>query len=127
MRYRVFVASFAAVALIVGAIVWLTPSQAQAPIVLKMQSTGPSQDIFHRTFVDWATKVTEMSGGRLKIDVLPSGAVVPAFQLLDAVQQGTLDGGHGVTVYWYGKHVAASLLGTGPAFGLAAGGLSGGG
>ena len=118
MRYRVFVASFAAVALIVGAIVWLTPSQAQAPIVLKMQSTWPSQDIFHRTFVDWATKVTEMSGGRLKIDVLPSGAVVPAFQLLDAVQQGTLDGGHGVTVYWYGKHVAASLFGTGPSFGL---------
>jgi TRAP-type mannitol/chloroaromatic compound transport system substrate-binding protein len=83
-----------------------------------MQSTWPSQDIFHRTFVDWANKVMEMSGGRLKIEVLPSGAVVPAFQLLDAVHQGTLDGGHGVTVYWYGKNVAASLFGTGPSFGL---------
>jgi len=118
MRYRVLVASFAAVALTIGAVAWLAPSQAQAPIVFKMQSTWPSQDIFHRTFVDWATKVTEMSGGRLKIEVLPSGAVVPAFQLLDAVHQGTLDGGHGVTVYWYGKNVAASLFGTGPSFGL---------
>ena len=118
MRYRVLVASFAAVALVIGAVAWFAPSQAQAPIVLKMQSTWPSQDIFHRTFVDWATKVTEMSAGRLKIEMLPSGAVVPAFQLLDAVHQGTLDGGHGVTVYWYGKHVAASLFGTGPSFGL---------
>lgn len=118
MRYRVLLASFAAVALVIGVVAWFAPSQAQAPIVLKMQSTWPSQDIFHRTFVDWATKVTEMSGGRLKIEVLPSGAVVPAFQLLDAVQQGTLDGGHGVTVYWYGKHIAASLFGTGPSFGL---------
>ncbi|MGH7411102.1 MAG: TRAP transporter substrate-binding protein [Candidatus Methylomirabilis sp.] len=118
MRYRVLVASFAAVALVIGAVAWFAPSQAQAPIVLKMQSTWPSQDIFHRTFVDWAGKVHEMSGGRLKIEMLPSGAVVPAFQLLDAVHQGTLDGGHGVTVYWYGKHVAASLFGTGPSFGL---------
>jgi TRAP-type mannitol/chloroaromatic compound transport system substrate-binding protein len=118
MRYKVLLASFAAVALIVGAIVWLTPSQAQGPIVLKMQSTWPSQDIFHQTFVDWAKKTEEMSGGRLKIELLPSGAVVPAFQLIDAVHQGTLDGGHGLSTYWYGKHVAASLFGTGPSFGL---------
>jgi TRAP-type mannitol/chloroaromatic compound transport system substrate-binding protein len=118
MRCKVLLASLAAVALIVGAIVWLSPSQAQGPIVLKMQSTWPSQDIFHQTFVDWANKTEEMSGGRLKIELLPSGAVVPTFQLLDAVHQGTLDGGHGLSTYWYGKHVAASLFGTGPSFGL---------
>ncbi|MGH7479512.1 MAG: TRAP transporter substrate-binding protein, partial [Candidatus Methylomirabilales bacterium] len=105
--------------------VWLSPSQAQGPIVLKMQSTWPSQDIFHQTFVDWANKTEEMSGGRLKIEVLPSGAVVPAFQLLDAVHQGTLDGGHGLSTYWYGKHVATSLFGTGPSFGLDADGFLG--
>jgi TRAP-type mannitol/chloroaromatic compound transport system substrate-binding protein len=59
-----------------------------------------------------------MSGGRLKIDVLPAGAVVKAFDLIDAVNKGTLDGGHGVSAYWYGKNTAYSLFGTGPSFGM---------
>ena len=50
-----------------------------------------------------------MTGGRLKIEVLPAGAVVKAFDLLDAVAKGTLDGGHGVLAYWYGKNSALSL------------------
>ena len=52
-----------------------------------------------------------------KIDLLPSGAVVGAFQVLDAVNDGVLDAGHDVPVYWYGKNKAASLFGTGPVFG----------
>jgi TRAP-type mannitol/chloroaromatic compound transport system substrate-binding protein len=91
---------------------------AQQTITLKMQSTWPTKDIFHEIFVDWGHKVEEMSGGRLKIDILPSGAVVPAFQLIDAIHTGTLDGGHGVAAYWFGKNVATSLFGTGPAFGF---------
>src|SRR5258708_24723783 len=59
-----------------------------------------------------------MTGGDLKIDVLPAGAVVPAFGLLDAVSKGTLDGGHGVLVYHYGKAPALALWGSGPAFGM---------
>lgn len=125
MKQKVFFVPLAVVALLIGAVAWLVPSQAQAPITLKMQSTWPTVDIFHQTFVDWSKKVTEMSGGRLKIEVLPAGAVVPAFQLIEAVHQGTLDGGHGVPVYWYGKHVASSLFGTGPSFGLDAEGLLG--
>jgi TRAP-type mannitol/chloroaromatic compound transport system substrate-binding protein len=53
----------------------------------------------------------------LKLDVLAAGAVVPAFQLQDAVTSGVLDAGHGVCAYWYGKHKAYSLFGTAPAFG----------
>jgi TRAP-type mannitol/chloroaromatic compound transport system substrate-binding protein len=98
---------------------------AQAMITLKMQSTWPTKDIFHEIFVDWGKKTEEMAGGRLKIDILPAGAVVPAFQLIEAVHQGTLDGGHGVPAYWFGKNVAASLFGTGPSFGLDADGLLG--
>jgi TRAP-type mannitol/chloroaromatic compound transport system substrate-binding protein len=98
---------------------------AQSTITFKMQSTWPTKDIFHEVFVDWGKKVEEMAGGRLKIDILPSGAVVPAFQLIEAVHQGTLDGGHGVPAYWFGKQVAASLFGTGPSFGLDAEGLLG--
>jgi len=50
--------------------------------------------------------------------VLPAGAVVPAFGLIDAVSKGTLDGGHGVLVYHYGKQTALSLWGSGPGYAM---------
>src|ERR687890_1470645 len=62
--------------------------------------------------------VNDMTGGDLKIEVLPAGAVVPAFGLLDAVSSGTLDGGHGVAVYHYGKAPALALWGSGPSYGM---------
>ena len=85
---------------------------------LRFQSTWPAKDIFHEYANDFAKKVNDMAGGRLKIEVLPSGAVVPAFQLLEAVNKGTLDGGHGVVAYHYGKNNALALWGSGPAFGM---------
>jgi TRAP-type mannitol/chloroaromatic compound transport system substrate-binding protein len=91
---------------------------AQAPVTWRWQSTWPTKDIFHEYALDYAKKVNDMSGGRLKIEVLPAGAVVKAFDLLDAVSKGTLDGGHGVVAYWYGKNSALALWGSGPAFGM---------
>jgi len=76
---------------------------------MRWQSTWPSKDIFHEYALDYAKKVNDMTGGDLKIEVLPAGAVVPPFQLLDAVSKGTLDGGHGVLVYHYGKQTALAL------------------
>lgn len=84
----------------------------------RFQSTWPAKDIFHEYANDFAKKVNDMAGGRLKIEVLPAGAVVPAFQLLEAVNKGTLDGGHGVVAYHYGKNSALALWGSGPAFGM---------
>jgi TRAP-type mannitol/chloroaromatic compound transport system substrate-binding protein len=98
-------------------------ASAQTSVTFKMQSTWPSKEIFHEIFEDWAKKVNDMSGGRLKIDILPAGAVVPAFELIEAVSRGTLDGGHGVPAYWFGRDRAASLFGTGPSFGLDAEGM----
>ena len=92
--------------------------KAQGPIAMRWQSTWPSRDIFHEYALDFAKKVNDMSGGDLKIEVLPAGAVVPAFGLLDAVSKGTLDGGHGVFVYHYGKQPAVSMWGSSPAFGM---------
>ncbi|MFO1413992.1 MAG: TRAP transporter substrate-binding protein [Burkholderiales bacterium] len=92
--------------------------KAQGPITMRWQSTWPSKDIFHEYALDYAKKVNDMTGGDLKIEVLPAGAVVPAFGLLDAVSKGTLDGGHGVMVYHYGKQTALALWGSGPAFGM---------
>lgn len=90
---------------------------AQAPIVLKMQTSWNDANIWQEMARDYATRVEEMSGGRMKIDVLPAGAVVAAFQVLDAVNDGLIDAAHSVPVYWYGKNKAASLFGTGPVFG----------
>ncbi|MCX7893204.1 MAG: C4-dicarboxylate ABC transporter [Burkholderiales bacterium] len=92
--------------------------KAQGPISMRWQSTWPAKDIFHEYALDYAKKVNDMTGGDLKIEVLPAGAVVPAFGLLDAVTKGTLDGGHGVLVYHYGKQNALALWGSGPAYGM---------
>ena len=66
----------------------------------------------------YVKRVNDMAGGRLKIDLLNAGAVVHPFQVLDGVHGGQIDAAHTVTVYWYGKHKAASLFGTGPVFGF---------
>jgi TRAP-type mannitol/chloroaromatic compound transport system substrate-binding protein len=87
-------------------------------VSFRFQSTWPAKDIFHEYANDFAKRVNDMASGRLKIEVLPAGAVVPPFQLLDAVNKGTLDGGHGVLAYHYGKNTALALWGSGPAFGM---------
>ncbi|MBV9346508.1 MAG: twin-arginine translocation signal domain-containing protein [Pseudolabrys sp.] len=92
--------------------------KAQGPINMRWQSTWPSKDIFHEYALDFGKRVNDMTGGDLRIEVLPAGAVVPAFQLLDAVSKGVLDGGHGVLVYHYGKQQALALWGSGPAYGM---------
>ncbi len=88
------------------------------PISFRFQSTWPSKDIFHEYAQDFAKTVNDMTGGDLRIEVLPAGAVVPAFGLLEAVSKGTLDGGHGVLVYHYGKQNALALWGSGPGYGM---------
>jgi TRAP-type mannitol/chloroaromatic compound transport system substrate-binding protein len=85
---------------------------------LKFQSTFGNTDIFHLMGADWIKKMDEMSGGRIKVDLLPNGAVVPFAQVIDAIHQGLLDGGVGVPAYWFGKNKASSLFGTGPSFGM---------
>ena len=115
------VASFLSGAAGAGAVALGFPMIAKGqttPVSMRWQSTWPAKDIFHEYAQDFAKKVNDMTGGELKIEVLPAGAVVPAFGLLDAVTKGTLDGGHGVLVYHYGKQNALALWGSGPAFGM---------
>ena len=107
------------VAVAAGAMSASMLASAQAgPISMRFQSTWPAKDIFHEYAGDFAKKVNDMTGGDLKIEVLPAGSVVPAFGLLDAVSKGTLDGGHGVLGYHYGKQNALALWNSGPAFGM---------
>ncbi|KAB2885272.1 MAG: TRAP transporter substrate-binding protein [Pseudorhodoplanes sp.] len=92
-------------------------SRAQT-VTLKMQGSWGAKDVFNEMAQDYVERVNAMAGGRLKIDYLVGGAVVHPFQVLDGVHGGQIDGAHTVTVYWYGKHKAASLFGTGPVFGF---------
>jgi len=92
-------------------------SRAQT-VTLKMQGSWGAKDVFNEMAQDYVDRVNTMAGGRMKIDYLVGGAVVHPFQVLDGVHGGQIDGAHTVTVYWYGKHKAASLFGTGPVFGF---------
>jgi len=92
-------------------------ARAQETISWKFQSTWPAKDIFHEYAQDYVNRVNEMATGRLKLELLPANAVAKAFEMQDAVLAGTLDGGHGVCAYWYGKNKAFSLFGTPPAWG----------
>ena len=116
-RRRKFLKAASTAAVATGALAAPAISRAQT-VAFRFQSTWPAKDIFHEYANDFAKKVNDMAGGRLKIEVLPSGSVVPAFQLLDAVNKGTLDGGHGVVAYHYGKSNALALWGSGPAYGM---------
>ncbi len=114
---RNFLKSAATGAVATGALAAPMISTAQT-ISLRFQSTWPAKDIFHEYANDFAKKVNEMAGNRVKIEVLPAGAVVAPFQLLEGVAKGTLDGGHGVVAYHYGKNSALALWGSGPGFGM---------
>ena len=91
-------------------------SRAQT-VTLKMQGGWGATDILSEYGQDYARMVNEMGGGRLKIDYLNAGAVVKAFSVMDATSTGVLDALRTVPAYWYGKHRAASLFGTGPVYG----------
>lgn len=86
-------------------------------ITLKMQSSWGASDIFQDMAKQYTERCEKMAGNRLKIDMLPAGAVVKAFEVQNACHTGVLDGAHTVSAYWYGKNKAASLFGTGPVFG----------
>ena len=117
-RRRFFRAATGAAAGVATFGVPMVASGLAGPIVLRCQSAWRAKDIFHEYALDYAAKVNSMTGGELKIEMLPAGAVAPAFGLLDAVSKGTLDGGHGVLVYHQGKSAALALWGSGPAYGM---------
>jgi TRAP-type mannitol/chloroaromatic compound transport system substrate-binding protein len=92
-------------------------SIAQSPVVLKMQGAWGTNEIFSEMAQQYVTRVNEMAGGRMRLEYLPTGAVVKTFEIMDAVSKGVLDAGHHVSGYWYGKSKVASLFGTGPVSG----------
>lgn len=66
-----------------------------------------------------AELITQMSGGRIDVKVYGAKELVPAFEIFDAVSQGTAEMGHGAAYYWKGKSQAAQFFAAVP-FGLTA-------
>jgi TRAP-type mannitol/chloroaromatic compound transport system substrate-binding protein len=87
---------------------------AQTPQKLRVQSSFPASSVIMDGFKLWSDRVKTMSGGRLEIEGLPAGTVVPAFEVLDAVHKQVVDGGLSASAYWVGKHRTAALFGSTP-------------
>jgi TRAP-type mannitol/chloroaromatic compound transport system substrate-binding protein len=98
-----------ALAVGLGLAVAAAPAQAQSTRI-RMQTAVPSASIYFELLKKYGERVDRMSNGRVKIEVLPDGAVVPAFEILDAVDKGVVEAGYAWTHYWSGKHPAAGLF-----------------
>jgi len=109
----------AAATSVVAAATLAMPSIVKAAETLKVQAAWGG-GIFLENAKAYVKRVNEMSGGSLKIDLLPVNSVVKTSQMQDAVHRGVLDGAHYVPAYWYSKSAAASLFGTGPCWGWSA-------
>ena len=87
---------------------------AQAQTKLRVQSSFPAGGLYQNNLEYFAARVDALSGGRLKLELLPAGSVVPAFEVLDAVHKKVIDGGYTASAYWLGKNKAATLFGPAP-------------
>jgi TRAP-type mannitol/chloroaromatic compound transport system substrate-binding protein len=90
-------------------------AQAQSGKTLKMQSTWPASLTLQDNCHYFAERVDKLTASQLKIDAMPAGQVVPAFEVLDATHKKVLDGAHAVSYYWVGKNKAATLFSATPA------------
>ena len=91
----------------------LAPAVARAQakeIRWKLQSANPAGTPHMVLLGKLSANIDKMSAGRLKIEVLPSGAIVKPNEILDAVSKGVLDSGQWWTHYATGKHPAGGLF-----------------
>ena len=105
-------AAAAAVAvLVVGLAAAPLPATA---VTLQMQAAWPASQTLYENFLMFAERVDKLSGGRLQIETMPAGTVVPPFEVLDATNKGVIDGAHTWAGYWQGKNKTAILFTGGP-------------
>jgi len=100
--------------LLAAAATFAVGAHAQQAVNLKMQATWPASLTLYENFTFFADRVNKLSGGTLKIETMPAGQVVPAFEVLDATHKKVLDGAHSWAAYWVGKNKTAVLFTGGP-------------
>ena len=106
MAFKWMAKGAAALALVVAA----TAAPAQQNYKMRVQTAVPSASIYFELLKRFGDRVDKMSNGRLKMEMLPDGAIVPAFEILDAVDKGIVEGGYAWTHYWSGKNPTAGLF-----------------
>jgi len=106
------VAILVVLGLVISGMLTLPRASAQAkPIVLKIQASFPATSLIYTSVLPvFAERVDKTSGGRLKIEALPAGTIVPPFEVVDATNRGVIDGDYTCTYYYIGKHRAAALF-----------------
>ena len=104
-------AAFVVAGLVFGLAGTGSPAMAET---LQMQAAWPASQTLYDNFLMFADRVDKLSGGRLKIETLPAGTVVPPFELLDATNKRVVDGAHAWAGYWQGKNKTAILFTGGP-------------
>ncbi|WP_319531250.1 TRAP transporter substrate-binding protein DctP [uncultured Cohaesibacter sp.] len=95
-----------------AAVVGLSVATADAAQTLRIQSSFNSGDFANQYIIkNWLPKVPEMTNGEVEIELLPSGAVVPAKETADVITAGVLDGDFTTPIYFSGKNPAFAILG----------------
>ena len=79
---------------------------------LKLQASQNAGDFTYRYITEkWVPKVEKMSGGSLKLEVLPTKSVVPHRETIDAVGNGILDGDLNAVSYFAGRDPVFAIIG----------------
>ena len=125
MRRMISTRTAIALVLIVGLLAYLAgsygapaPATAQTPIRWKVQSAWPPTSIVQDAAKLLVETIEKNSGGRFKLELSPAGAIVPPFEIQDAVNRGVIDAGHTTPGYIIGKLKAFVPLTHGPLFGM---------
>lgn len=112
MHRRSFLQKSSVGAVAAGGAVLAAPAIAQeSPTVnWRLASSFPrSADAIYSGAENLGKYLNEATGGKFSIRVFPAGEIVPALQVLDAVQNGTVECGHSASYYYYGKDPALSF------------------
>jgi TRAP-type mannitol/chloroaromatic compound transport system substrate-binding protein len=110
---RSFLRAFASITM-AASFAFCTSALGAESRVLKMQATWPASLTLYENFEMFADRLDKISAGTLKIDAMPAGQVVPAFEVLDATHKKVIDGAHAWGGYWTGKDKTSILFTGGP-------------
>ncbi|MBK0394197.1 TRAP transporter substrate-binding protein [Ramlibacter algicola] len=91
---------------------------AQQALRWRIASSFPkSLDTIYGGAEVFAQKVKQLSGGKFEVSVHAAGELMPAFGVVDGVQQGTVEAAHTAPYYFFGKDETFAIGGAIP-FGL---------
>src|SRR5512147_2491724 len=120
MKRRKFLAAIGTGTAAAAAATIAKPAIAQSMPELKWRLTASwpkSLDTLFGACETFAKSVSEATDGKFQIQIFAGGEIVPALQVLDAVQNGTVEMGHSAQYYYIGKDPTWALFCATP-FGL---------